>query len=112
MYGTPANEVTPTFFETRMEFSFNANIPSNYILETSIRMEFYHRLNETTSCDQVDKLKDELVDRFGPIPIETKWLMALNKIRIFASSHQFHSLKFGKITLLIFSTSTLFFWHF
>ncbi|MCB1107608.1 MAG: transcription-repair coupling factor [Chlamydiia bacterium] len=96
---TLKKELSPTFFDTRMEFSYNANLPAHYIEETNIRMEIYHRLGETTNNEEIHALFDELIDRFGPLPPQAKWLYHLNRIRIFASENKFILLKFEKITL-------------
>lgn len=96
---TMKKEISPTFFDTRMEFTYDANLPSHYIEETSLRMEIYHRLGDTTNNDEIETLFEELVDRFGPLPKEAKWLYHLNRIRVFASAQKFTLLKFEKITL-------------
>ncbi|MEM8727867.1 MAG: transcription-repair coupling factor, partial [Chlamydiota bacterium] len=92
-------KLAPSFFDTRMEFSYEANLPPSYIAETNLRMEIYHRLGETTDNGEIETLFDELVDRFGPLPLQAKWLYHLNRIRVFASRHRFISLKFEKIIL-------------
>ena len=96
---TMKKELSPSFFDTRMEFSYDANLPPSYIAETSLRMEIYHRLGETTNNEEIETLFDELIDRFGPLPLQAKWLYHLNRIRVFASHHKFILLKFEKITL-------------
>ncbi len=96
---TMKKEISPTFFDTRMEFSFDANLPPAYIAETNLRMEIYHRLGETTNNDEIEALFDELIDRFGPLPTQAKWLYHLNRVRVFASAYRFILLKFEKITL-------------
>lgn len=96
---TLKKEISPTFFDTRMDFSYDANLPPTYIPETNLRMEIYHRLGETTSPEEIQKLSEELIDRFGPLPKQAQWLLAFSRIRVFASTHQFVSLKFDKITV-------------
>ena len=46
---TLKKHVAPTFYDTRMEFRYEANLPSHFIPETNLRMEIYHRLGETAS---------------------------------------------------------------
>ncbi|NRA90298.1 MAG: transcription-repair coupling factor [Simkaniaceae bacterium] len=96
---TMKKELSPTFFDTRMEFSYDASLPAHYIEETSLRMEVYHRLGETTNNEEIESLFEELIDRFGPLPSQAKWLYHLNRIRVFAAHHRFTLLKFEKITL-------------
>jgi len=92
------NQRPVNFIETKMEFSFPALIPEYYIGETNLRMEIYHRLGDTNSNKEVNDLKDELLDRFGPLPIELLWLFSLAKLRIFSNANHITSLKFGNIT--------------
>lgn len=80
---------TPTFIETKMEFPFPAELPDDYIPETSLRMEFYHRLGEAISNEEVDAIYAELKDRFGKLPEKALWLYHLTRIKIFASMRQF-----------------------
>jgi len=98
---TLKKHVSPTFYDTRMEFQYEANLPSTYIPETSLRMEIYHRLGETSSQNDVDELFKELEDRFGQLPEPTIWLKHLSRIRVFASQHQFTLLKFEAAALTV-----------
>lgn len=92
------NKKPVNFIETKMEFSFPAFIPEHYISETNLRMEIYHRLGDTNSYQEVRDLFDELIDRFGPPPIETLWLFSLARVRIFSNANQITSIKFGNLT--------------
>jgi transcription-repair coupling factor (superfamily II helicase) len=98
---TLKKHVSPTFYDTRMEFQYAANLPSTYIPETNLRMEIYHRLGETASQDDVEELFKELEDRFGKLPEPTIWLKHLSRIRVFASQHQFTLLKFDATSLTV-----------
>lgn len=92
-------EAPTTFLETRLEFSFNAKLPSTYIPDSSLRLEIYHRLGETQTNQEVDDILSELKDRFGPPPLEVIWLYHMTRIRIFANSKNFTLLKFLNHTL-------------
>lgn len=88
----------PSLTEVKMEFSFSASLPETYINETSLRMEIYHRLGETTLLEEIDAILAELQDRFGPYPPEVLWLYHLTRLRLFASTHHFTLLKFENVT--------------
>jgi transcription-repair coupling factor (superfamily II helicase) len=92
-------QAAPSFTETKMEFSFDARLPEEYIGETSLRLEIYHRLGEAASFDDVDAILAELKDRFGPCPSQVSWLIHLTRIRIAASKKRFILLKFNSHTL-------------
>ena len=92
------NKSAPSFVETKMEFSYPAPLPEEYINEGSLRMEIYHRLGEATAFEEIDAILAELKDRFGPYPPEVLWLYHLTRLRLFASRHHFNLLKFENIT--------------
>jgi transcription-repair coupling factor (superfamily II helicase) len=91
----------PSFTETKMEFSYNAKLSEEYIPETSLRLEIYHRLGEATTPEEVDAILAELIDRFGPAPSCVYWLYHLTRIRVIATAKQIVSLKFDTHTVTI-----------
>ncbi len=93
------NKKQASFIETKMEFTYNAKLPESYINETSLRMEIYHRLGDANTKEDVEKILNEMIDRFGPAPKEVYWLLALTRIRIFATLNRFTLLKFGELSL-------------
>jgi transcription-repair coupling factor (superfamily II helicase) len=48
--------------------------------------------------DQLNSIMEEMIDRFGPIPEEVRWLYHLSKVKIFANINNFISLKFNSLT--------------
>ncbi|PIS01480.1 MAG: transcription-repair coupling factor [Chlamydiae bacterium CG10_big_fil_rev_8_21_14_0_10_35_9] len=94
------NKTPVHFTETKIEFPFDAQIPSSYIPESKLRMELYHRLGEAVNFKMLDDLLEEIKDRFGKPPEEVIWLYHLSKIKVFSSSNKFTLLKLGKRTLI------------
>jgi len=92
-------KAAPDFREAKMEFSFDARLPEDYIPETNLRMEIYHRFGDARSFEEIDSLLHELKDRFGPLPEQVLWLASLTKIKIAASQKGYTFLKFDKMTL-------------
>lgn len=89
-----------SFNETKMEFSFDARLPEDYINEVSLRMELYYRLGEATTFKEIDELLAEMNDRFGPPPPQVLWLYHLTRIRALASVNQFSLLKFSQLSFI------------
>ncbi len=90
-----------TFIETKIEFPFVAKIPDYYLPDTSLRLEFYHRLGEATSIQEVEELIEELKDRFGPYPLEVEWLKSITKIKIQASEKGITLMKYEKLSMIV-----------
>lgn len=89
----------PSFFETKMEFPFDARLPEEYIPETSLRLEMYHRLGDATTPDEVDALFLELKDRFGAPPPPALWLYHMTRLRAAAAQKRYALLKINSHTL-------------
>ncbi|GMO64990.1 MAG: hypothetical protein Nk1A_1940 [Endomicrobiia bacterium] len=79
--------------DTSIDLRISALIPNKYIENENIRILFYRRLNLAKDMETLDKLKNELLDRFGKIPKETQMLFEITYLRFSAKK-----LKIEKIT--------------
>ena len=61
--------------------SFQPDISSDYIENTSLRIDYYYRIGTATSVEQLNKIEKELVDVFGPIPDKTKKLLLVASLK-------------------------------
>nr|WP_249274186.1 transcription-repair coupling factor [Parachlamydia sp. AcF125] len=98
---TLQGELSPGICETKLEFHYDACLPEDYVNEVSLRMEIYQRLGEALALSDVELIEQELKDRFGPLPTQVQWLLALTRIRVFASQRGYLLLKFDKLALSI-----------
>lgn len=73
-------------YDTKIEVPFIAKLPEEYVNEVELRVELYQRLGESESVERVEEIKQEIIDRFGKMPLEAEWLIALSKVRSFAAS--------------------------
>ena len=60
----------------------SAFIPDNYISDITLRLSIYRRISSLKSLDALVELRDELSDRFGPLPEETINLLHVIKIKL------------------------------
>lgn len=74
-------------FETKIELKSDSSIPQNYI-EGDERLIIYRRLVDMKSIEEVEKLDEELEDRFGKIPEETKNILRFVKIKLMAKRYK------------------------
>lgn len=92
-------EMIASVYDTKVEFPFDARLPELYLHEVSLRMEFYQRLGEALSPQEVEEIWEELKDRFGPPPEQVDWLCRLTRLRIFGALHHFTLIKVEKAGL-------------
>ncbi len=93
------NHVPIQFIETKMDYSFDAKIPEDYIDESEIRMELYYRLGNLSSFEDTHEIFAEIIDRFGPAPQAVSLLCLLTRLRLRASQLNILSIKFDRTTL-------------
>lgn len=87
------------FTETKMEFSYPASLPESYISDPSVRMEIYHRLGDAENEKDLQELWNELLDRFGKPPLETRYLYHLTRLKVLAAVYHFTLIKIETYTL-------------
>ncbi|HEY8493829.1 MAG TPA: transcription-repair coupling factor, partial [Myxococcota bacterium] len=61
-----------------------ARLPEDYVSDVSQRLVLYKRLASAPDEADVDRIRDELLDRFGPVPEETANLLAVIRLKIAA----------------------------
>ena len=67
-------------------------IPERYIDDENTRLEIYQRLSKVSSFDELDSIKNELIDRFGRLPEEVESLFKHIEIKLILSSKGFEKI--------------------
>ena len=65
-----------------------AYLPDEYIDDRRQKIDLYRRMTRLEQFDQVDELKDEMRDRFGPLPEPVERLMSLCEVKLEAALWQ------------------------
>lgn len=74
-------DAEPEVNEVRIELPVDAHLPHDYIPSERLRLEIYKRLAEVRSDEDVDALREELVDRYGEPPAVVESLMIVARFR-------------------------------
>ncbi|WP_420120755.1 transcription-repair coupling factor [Nakamurella sp.] len=67
--------------EVRVDLPIDANVPHDYIPAERLRLDAYRRIAGVTSAADVAAVRDELTDRYGPIPEPVENLLAVAEFR-------------------------------
>ena len=67
--------------EVRIELPVDAHLPHDYIPSERLRLEIYKRLAEVRTDEDVDQIREELVDRYGEPPQEVASLLLVARFR-------------------------------
>jgi transcription-repair coupling factor (superfamily II helicase) len=64
-----------------LHLGLEMRIPESYVPETHQRLALYKRLSELRSAAEIDALRAEIRDRFGPLPPEVERLLSYAALR-------------------------------
>jgi transcription-repair coupling factor (superfamily II helicase) len=59
-----------------------AHLPDGYVPDDDVKLDLYRRLARATSPGDIDGLRDELRERFGPLPVEAETLLDMARLRV------------------------------
>ena len=66
--GKPADLEKPLHAGPEVDLHLPALIPEDYVPDVHLRLVLYKRIAGAESREELDELKVELIDRFGPMP--------------------------------------------
>ena len=75
-------------FDCSIELSWCAYLPKNYVPGARVKVELYRRLGRVRSQECLADFRQELIDRFGPLPPAAENLIAEAELRILAERWQ------------------------
>ncbi|WP_078036202.1 transcription-repair coupling factor [Oribacterium sp. C9] len=73
-------------FDTQISCDIDAYIPDSYISSEAQKLDTYKRISSITGDDDYSDMQDELIDRFGELPVECENLLHIAKLK--ALAHQ------------------------
>jgi len=59
-----------------------AHLPDQFVEDDDVKLDLYRRLARATSSGDIDGLRDELRERFGPLPVEAETLLDMARLRV------------------------------
>ena len=71
-------------FDPDIKISISAFIPDDFVPDNNQKMSFYQRLADAQRIVDLFAIQEELVDRFGRLPLQAQALMFLMEIKIMA----------------------------
>ncbi|MBU6501510.1 MAG: transcription-repair coupling factor [Burkholderiales bacterium] len=82
--GIEPDLLAPLNATTEINLHAPALLPDDYCGDVRLRLSFYKKLATARSTDQIDALLEEIVDRFGKLPVQTQTLIDVHRLRVIA----------------------------
>jgi transcription-repair coupling factor (superfamily II helicase) len=77
MKGEPVKEPS----EVKLDVPTDAYLPTDYVAKEELRLEAYRRLAAVTAQHEVDDIRTEWEDRYGPVPAPAEALLQVASLR-------------------------------
>lgn len=86
----PPEELNPS-----INLGLPISMPEEYIGDKAVRIGLYRRLSAIDSKEELENFRDELIDRFGPLPESLKNLISVIEIKQLCKKKHIESLDSG-----------------
>jgi transcription-repair coupling factor (superfamily II helicase) len=63
-----------------------AHLPDGYVPDDDVKLDLYRRLARAATSGEIDGLRDELRERFGPLPIMAQTLLDMARLRVMGAA--------------------------
>ncbi|TKJ29192.1 MAG: transcription-repair coupling factor [Chloroflexi bacterium B3_Chlor] len=81
----PPRLTTPEPAGPTIGLPLDAHLPEEYVQEDALRLGIYRRMAGLQTLEQVDRMRQELKDRFGALPKEAENLIYLLRLKVLAT---------------------------
>ncbi|MEX2526331.1 MAG: transcription-repair coupling factor [Gemmatimonadota bacterium] len=71
-----------TFPDPEVSLAGSAYLPDGYVSDSSQKLHLYRRLSRVETQEEVDRLREEMMDRYGPLPPEVERLLQAHRLRL------------------------------
>jgi transcription-repair coupling factor (superfamily II helicase) len=80
------NQPEKPLFDCSVELAWRAYLPRDYVPSSRIKLELYRRLGRLRTLSHLNDFRQEMIDRFGPLPRAAENLLTETEIRILAGA--------------------------
>ena len=89
------DEIADTGWSPQISVGTPVMIPDDYVPDLHLRLGLYRRLGELTELNDIDGFGAEMIDRFGPLPIEVQHLLKIVYIKALCRKANVEKLEAG-----------------
>ena len=78
--------------DVKVELPVDAHLPHAYVPAERLRLDIYKRLADAHTDEAIDAMRDEILDRYGPLPKPVETLLAVARLRADARAAGLHEI--------------------
>jgi len=77
--GEKTEEIKP-----EINLKIDIRIPEDYLPHINLRLNLYKRISSVEDLEEIKKIKDEIIDRYGPVPSSVRNLLSYGAVKYLA----------------------------
>ncbi|HDT13251.1 MAG TPA: transcription-repair coupling factor, partial [Candidatus Aminicenantes bacterium] len=85
--GEPVEEESP-----EINLKIDIHVPEDYLPQVNLRLNLYKRLASVEALEEIDRVREEIVDRFGPVPETIESLLRYGALKHLARKLRLRSI--------------------
>jgi transcription-repair coupling factor (superfamily II helicase) len=96
--------------ETKCEINLRVDIriPEEYLPQINLRLNLYKRISSVENVEEIDKIREEVLDRYGPMPVSVENLLRYGAVKQLAQRIRISAIdRIGSRLVLKFSPASL-----
>lgn len=82
-----------TVIETEVDLPGTTIIPRFYVPEQRMKIDLYRRIVRAVTRNELEEMRNEIIDRFGKPPAEVERLLDVSRVRIDAHKYRIRSIR-------------------
>lgn len=90
--------------DVEININLDAYIPDQYIVDGRMKIDMYKRFRGIESLEDLEDLKEEMIDRFGDYPAEVGYLFKVAEMKVYAAENGVESVMQSKTEISILLT--------
>jgi transcription-repair coupling factor (superfamily II helicase) len=90
--------------DVEININLDAYIPDQYIVDGRMKIDMYKRFRGIESLEDLEDLKEEMMDRFGDYPAEVGYLFKVAEMKVYAAENGVESVMQSKTEISILLT--------
>jgi transcription-repair coupling factor (superfamily II helicase) len=97
------NQPEKPLYDCSVELGWRAYLPRDYVPAARVKLELYRRLGRLRTLSHLADFRQEMIDRFGPLPRPAENLLVETEIRILAGAWKLERIHVEKGEYVVFT---------
>jgi transcription-repair coupling factor (superfamily II helicase) len=85
--GIEPDLLNPMNVATDINLHAPALLPDDFCGDVHLRLSFYKKLATAKTAEQIDRLMEEIIDRFGKLPAQAQTLIDVHRLRVLSQPY-------------------------